>query len=298
MTTGCFSTSQTILTRTFYNFFISPPGTGKTGIIVSAVCSHLVESKHKGSSRRILVCGPTNKSITVLARRLLQCVRDSKVDVVIFGDKASVLAEDSSDFLNPHFVYTYTSTKIKQFNVLTNDFLARKINSDQFKEKTDHIISVLDRQIPDQFNYLTERAAKDLQQAVVAFESRANDDEKRKELIGSVRSAIKELTKQMKSWSEKDTVAELLDSADVVMCTLSSAGSLPVQRMSNVEDLIVDEAAAAIEPEVCIPLKKRPDRLLLVGDPVQLPATAFSTEAKRFGLERSLQERLMFDCRY
>ncbi len=52
------------------------------------------------------------------------------------------------------------------------------------------------------------------------------------------------------------------------------------------------QAAQAIEPACLIPLKYGAERLVLVGDPRQLPATVKSTTAAQFGLERSLFERL------
>ena len=47
-----------------------------------------------------------------------------------------------------------------------------------------------------------------------------------------------------------------------------------------------------MEPSCLIPLRFGAERLLLVGDPRQLPATVRSREAAALGLERSLFERL------
>jgi len=54
----------------------------------------------------------------------------------------------------------------------------------------------------------------------------------------------------------------------------------------------VDEAAAAIEADLCIPFQLQPSRMLAVGDPKQLPATIFSPHARNYGLDISLHERL------
>lgn len=70
-----------------------------------------------------------------------------------------------------------------------------------------------------------------------------------------------------------------------------------MKRTDPVNDLIVEEAAAATEPELYIPFHLKPSRLLAVGDPKQLPATVLS-RATRLGLSKSLHERLMFDCNY
>jgi superfamily I DNA and/or RNA helicase len=79
---------------------------------------------------------------------------------------------------------------------------------------------------------------------------------------------------------------------------LASAGSSIIKRTSRIDDLIVDEAAAATEPELYIPLHLQPKRLLAVGDPLQLPATVLSRRAITLGYAKSLHERLMYDCKY
>jgi superfamily I DNA and/or RNA helicase len=71
-----------------------------------------------------------------------------------------------------------------------------------------------------------------------------------------------------------------------------------MRKTSRIDDLIVDEAAAATEPELCIPLHLRPKRLLAVGDPLQLPATVLSRRAMDLGLAKSLHERLMHKCEF
>mmetsp|Transcript_6409 Transcript_6409/g.10213 ORF Transcript_6409/g.10213 Transcript_6409/m.10213 type:complete len:315 (+) Transcript_6409:2-946(+) len=63
-----------------------------------------------------------------------------------------------------------------------------------------------------------------------------------------------------------------------------------------VDDIIVDEAAAATEPEICIGLRLVNNRILLVGDPNQLPATVNSAYGRNNGLDMSLQDRLMNKC--
>ena len=55
----------------------------------------------------------------------------------------------------------------------------------------------------------------------------------------------------------------------------------------EVDDLVIDEAAATTEPQLCIPFHLKPKRLLCVGDPLQLPATVLSRRATDLGLARS-----------
>ena len=92
-----------------------------------------------------------------------------------------------------------------------------------------------------------------------------------------------------------DAVPELLASAVIVFCTLNTAGSALMKRNRKFDDWIVDEAAAATEPELLIPLHLNPLRLLVVGDPKQLPASVSSPVSEQWGLGRSLHERLTVD---
>jgi superfamily I DNA and/or RNA helicase len=55
-------------------------------------------------------------------------------------------------------------------------------------------------------------------------------------------------------------------------------------------DPLIDEAAQALEPSALIPLKYNPSRVVMVGDPCQLPATVFSATAKAAGYHQSFFE--------
>lgn len=59
--------------------------------------------------------------------------------------------------------------------------------------------------------------------------------------------------------------------------------------------LLVDEAGQALEAELLIPLSLGCNKLMLVGDPKQLPATIISQSAQSAQFPRSLLERLMGD---
>eukprot|EP00590_Aulacoseira_subarctica_P008935 CAMPEP_0172434892 /NCGR_PEP_ID=MMETSP1064-20121228/70878_1 /TAXON_ID=202472 /ORGANISM="Aulacoseira subarctica , Strain CCAP 1002/5" /LENGTH=354 /DNA_ID=CAMNT_0013183151 /DNA_START=2291 /DNA_END=3355 /DNA_ORIENTATION=- len=94
-------------------------------------------------------------------------------------------------------------------------------------------------------------------------------------------------------------MVELVSTADVIFCTLATSGiSLLKHSRKGIDDLVIDEAAAATEVECCIPFFLHPKRLLVVGDPLQLPATIFSQQAKLWGLEKSMHHRLMYECNH
>ena len=93
----------------------------------------------------------------------------------------------------------------------------------------------------------------------------------------------------------------LLQAAEVVIGTLSSSGQQQLvdhilQYEVGFETAIIDEAAQTTEPSTLIPLRYGCRRLVLVGDPRQLPATVLSQKAEAAGLGVSLFERC--DVRY
>jgi superfamily I DNA and/or RNA helicase len=84
-----------------------------------------------------------------------------------------------------------------------------------------------------------------------------------------------------------------MKTAHVVFSMLCSSGSLQMQHTGDVPMLIVDEAAAATEPDLYNPFLVKPNRMLIVGDPKQLPSVVSSDRAKEGGLDVSIHERLM-----
>ena len=63
-------------------------------------------------------------------------------------------------------------------------------------------------------------------------------------------------------------------------------------RLQGFDTVLIDEAAQAVEMSTLIPLKYACRRLILVGDPNQLPATVFSDHAQKSNYEQSLFQRL------
>ncbi|MDZ7860327.1 MAG: IGHMBP2 family helicase [Candidatus Krumholzibacteriota bacterium] len=90
---------------------------------------------------------------------------------------------------------------------------------------------------------------------------------------------------------EQKAVSGILNGADVVCATNSTAGS-DVLSGRHFDLLVLDEATQSTEPEALIPLVKA-DRAVLAGDHKQLPPTILSEDARRQGLGKSLFERLL-----
>lgn len=86
--------------------------------------------------------------------------------------------------------------------------------------------------------------------------------------------------------------AAILDEAAIVCSTLSFSGASVFSRMNRGFDVvIIDEAAQAVEPATLVPLAHGCKQVILVGDPIQLPATVLSSKAEQFGYGMSLFKR-------
>lgn len=88
---------------------------------------------------------------------------------------------------------------------------------------------------------------------------------------------------------ESYLIQKVLDDAQVIACTLigSASDDLKGRRFSTV---VIDEAGQGIEPAVWVPILKA-DRVVMAGDPFQLPPTVKSQEAVAKGLSVTLLEK-------
>ncbi len=107
----------------------------------------------------------------------------------------------------------------------------------------------------------------------------------------ALRAEAKELLNAARQ-AEQLAVERILDAARVVCGTLTGSSSVLGRRRYGL--CVIDEACQATEPACWIPLT-RCDRVVLAGDPCQLPPTVLSPEAVAGGLSVSLMERVMAD---
>lgn len=97
---------------------------------------------------------------------------------------------------------------------------------------------------------------------------------------------------ELDAWArelEDRLIDQILSGAQVITCTLVGAAH-PVLEGRKFRTVVIDEAAQALEPATWIPVI-RASRVVLAGDPHQLPPTVKSMEAQRKGLDVTLIER-------
>lgn len=88
---------------------------------------------------------------------------------------------------------------------------------------------------------------------------------------------------------EDRTLDHVLDTAEVIVCTLVGAATSLLNN-HEFKTCIIDEAAQALEPATWIPILKA-NRVVLAGDPYQLPPTVKCKEAEKKGFTETLLEK-------
>lgn len=98
--------------------------------------------------------------------------------------------------------------------------------------------------------------------------------------------------KELSSWAnhlEERLIDQILSSANVITSTLVGASNNILKKI-KFKTVFIDEAAQALEPASWIPIL-RASRVILAGDPLQLPPTIKSFKAKSGGLDKTLIEK-------
>lgn len=108
--------------------------------------------------------------------------------------------------------------------------------------------------------------------------------EQRKQLIYEAKATAKQAIDL-----ENDLVDNIIADAQIITCTLvgSMHRYIAERQFSTV---IIDEAAQALEPSCWIPIIKA-QRVIMAGDPWQLPPTVKSNKSRGEGLEITLMEK-------
>jgi hypothetical protein len=284
---------------------VGPPGTGKTTFTVSVLLRSLCQKVSRGNDfarKRILVTAPTNKAITVLVLRFLEALnKNDSFNVALIGVQDKLLVESNSgkvvklndampSTLRDIFVYTWIENTADAFQSMLDRQQAKHLDISALIEESNRLRMKMKRSIPNLFN--TSGVRKSLDNFIFYLESSDKFVTRQEVSVG-----LDHVKKSISQLDQRTATQELLATAHVIFSTLSTAGVSAMKMTRRVDELFVDEAAAATEPEIVIPFHLRPGKMLAVGDPMQLPSTVMSRHASNLGLSKSLHERLLLDCK-
>ncbi|KFW06536.1 putative helicase senataxin, partial [Eurypyga helias] len=270
-----------------------PPGTGKSKTIVGLLSRVLRENTRnekatqKTHSRikpnRFLVCAPSNAAVDELMKKIIVAFKEKcqnrqealgncgDIKLVRLGAEKAINSEVRAFSLDQQVEH-----RMKRKPADSDQDIQKK------KEALDQQLDMLSRQ----------RAMHRCQKSEV---SQMLDDE-----IGRLSKERQQLASQLKEvrgQSQKVQMDIILES-DIICCTLSTSGGSLLESafwrkgLDPFSCVIVDEVRQSCEVETLIPLIHRCNKLILVGDPRQLPPTVKSVKAQEYGYDQSLMARL------
>ncbi|CAK0789662.1 unnamed protein product [Prorocentrum cordatum] len=108
----------------------------------------------------------------------------------------------------------------------------------------------------------------------------------------AVLRALREAARDAASVKPMDLQDALLRRCELIFCTAAVAGRGAVQRQW-VQTVLIDEACQLAEAVTIVPLRSSIQRLVLVGDPRQLPALVLSRAAEHASYGRGMFQRLV-----
>jgi senataxin len=277
-----------------------PPGSGKTKTIVALLGSLLTnvlgnnsisigpghQSSNRVSSRKILVCAPSNAAVDEIVMRLKDGVKTTRGR----HEKLSVVRLGRSDAINTK-VLDVTLDEIVNARLSQNP--ASGSNVDIQKLYEEH--KTTDTRFKEVRSSLDECRAKGLPPPDELEREFELLKKKRSQLstdIDKARDQVHTLARNA-DMHKRRIQQEIIDEAHVICTTLSGSGHEMFQSMNvEFETVVIDEAAQCIELSALIPLKYGCSKCVLVGDPKQLPPTVLSKMASKFQYEQSLFVRM------
>lgn len=218
-----------------------PPGTGKTYTLIEII-RQITAVTVNSRPQRVLVCGASNLSVDNILERLLALPETAKA--------ASLTATRVG----------HPARVIANDDVLGATLEARAGRSDQ---------AALAKDVKDEL----EAALAVLSGKGKGAKGKAPRGAERRKMWDEVKALRKEYRQR-----EGTVVQTVLGNSQVVVATCHSSGGRQLWS-EEFDVVIIDEATQAMEPVCWVPIFKA-KKLILAGDPMQLPPTVLSVGIK------------------
>ncbi|XP_010625700.1 probable helicase senataxin isoform X2 [Fukomys damarensis] len=268
-----------------------PPGTGKSKTIVGLLFRLLMENQRGGhldensnakiKQNRVLVCAPSNAAVDELMKKIIiefkEKCKDKKNPLGNCGDINLVRLGPEKSINNEVLRFSLDSQVNHR---MKKDLPSHVQEMHRRKEFLDHQLDELSRQ------RALCRGGREIQRQELDEEI-AEVSKERQELASKI--------KEVQGRPQKTQSIIILES-HIICCTLSTSGGLLLESAFRGQGgvpfscVIVDEAGQSCEVETLTPLIHRCNKLILVGDPKQLPPTVISM-AQDYGYDQSMMAR-------
>uniref|UniRef100_A0A3B5L3E9 RNB domain-containing protein n=1 Tax=Xiphophorus couchianus TaxID=32473 RepID=A0A3B5L3E9_9TELE len=243
-------------------FFVYLTGTGKTVVGVNIVYWFLEinsdnpriseDPRDKDKKEVILYCGPSNKSVDVVAEYLMRFKERLRI-LRVYGQQV-----ENVEYPFPNSDLQFSHRSLRQDKSITLHHRIREPEN-PFSTK----IKIFDQRISE---WLKK----------VSTTEEVLTPEEVKEYRNLLRDArIHELNRH-----------------DIILCTCTQSSTPILSSTVSARQILIDESAMATEPQTLIPLVcNNPEQVVLIGDHKQLQPIVKNQSVKKLGMSRSLFER-------
>ncbi|XP_028431025.1 helicase with zinc finger domain 2 isoform X1 [Perca flavescens] len=241
-----------------------PPGTGKTVVGVYIVYRFFKlnsknprivdDPKDKNKKQVILYCGPSNKSVDVVAEYLL---RFREINLLrVYSQQVEML-----DYPYPDCALQFSQRSLRQERAkseLRSITMHHRMRQDQ--NPSSGKIKDFDRRI--------KLALEEKGEILTAEE-------------------VKEYKKLL-----RDARTYELERHDIILCTCTQSSTPSLTKTVSARQILIDECGMATEPQALIPLVcNKPEKVVLIGDHKQLRPIVKNERVRKLGMAKSLFER-------
>lgn len=241
-----------------------PPGTGKTVVGVYIVYGFFelnsqnqrkfVDPKDENKKQVILYCGPSNKSVDVVAEYLLR-VKGELKPLRVYSQQVEML-----DYPYPDCTLQFSQRTLRQ-----------------------------DRSKPELRSITLHHRMRQNQNP---FSPQIRDFDRRIQLALEKKEVL--TAKEVKEYKDllTDARAHELKQHDIILCTCTQSSTPSLTKTVSARQILIDECAMATEPQALIPLVcNKPEKIVLIGDHKQLRPIVKNEHVKKLGMAKSLFER-------
>ncbi|XP_033113754.1 helicase with zinc finger domain 2-like [Anneissia japonica] len=262
-----------------------PPGTGKsvTGSQLAFFFAQINKRVEAINRPQVLYCGPSNKSVEVVAGYLKR-LSDIRV-VRVYSESI-----EDKDYPRP-----WLAKPKRKFSMME-----ASIDPKNRDIALHHLI----RQRGNPFSCTIERKEAEFTKRIEEYRRKAKSKKSNDKYDAQAKKLFTE--EEIKAYKAliMDAKKEELQKYDVILTTCNVAGAPEIRRFCNIIECIIDEAGMCTEPESLIPLVGcTPHKVVFIGDHKQLRPIVQEPNARELGMEISLLERyadeaIMLDIQY
>ena len=287
---ACASMCTTNLSTPQAAIIQGPPGTGKSTTIAAMVLQIIFRWRKNNPAPvanqggflplpRILITAPSNAAVDEIVRKLLVCRQK-----LAPKDRFNMMRIGKLKSIHPD-VQNISLDKLKEVNLKSNNGSSiQSLNLD---------ITAISKRINELTKKLEDKNLPD--DELQHYTRQLRDELQKKDQAKAAKS--QQIDYHPSSRQVQQAVDDLFHNADIIASTINSSMNGPmenffVRNARKMSICIMDEASQCVEPEALIPLKLGFSKLVMVGDPAQLPATVQSMQTKKENYHISLFSRI------